>query len=53
MVERPTHLPDVLLWRAERNPDAVAYEFLDDDNELDTLTYAELAGRPGSSRRRR
>jgi acyl-CoA synthetase (AMP-forming)/AMP-acid ligase II len=48
MVDQPAHLPDVLLWRAERHPDTVAYEFLDDDNELHALSYAELASRAGA-----
>src|SRR3954465_2699041 len=48
MVEQPAHLPEILLWRAERHPDAVAYEFLDDDNVVHALTYAGLARRAGA-----
>jgi acyl-CoA synthetase (AMP-forming)/AMP-acid ligase II len=48
MVEQPAHLPEILLWRAERQPDAVAYEFLDDDNVVHALTYAGLARRAGA-----
>jgi acyl-CoA synthetase (AMP-forming)/AMP-acid ligase II/acyl carrier protein len=39
------HLPDVLRARADRTPDAVAYETVGPSGQVTALTYAQLAGR--------
>lgn len=41
----PAILTDALLARAERTPDLVGYDSVDPSGRLDTLTYAQLAGR--------
>src|SRR5947209_15072272 len=38
-------LGDVLLGRAEQRPDVVGYEYLDEGDRLETLTYGQLTGR--------
>ncbi|MFC0527591.1 non-ribosomal peptide synthetase [Phytohabitans kaempferiae] len=41
----PEFLPDTLLVRADRSPDVVAYECVDPQGPVTTLTYAQVASR--------
>ncbi|HEY1485725.1 MAG TPA: AMP-binding protein [Micromonosporaceae bacterium] len=45
MIDRSALLPEVLVARAEREPDAAAYDTLDADGHLTTLSHAQLASR--------
>lgn len=42
------YLPQILLDRARTRPEQVAYEFLDGDGTLETITYGGLAAAAGS-----
>ncbi|HEX6501149.1 MAG TPA: AMP-binding protein [Micromonosporaceae bacterium] len=45
MIDRAAPLAEVLLLRAEQQPDAVAYEAVEPGGQVATMSYAQLAGR--------
>jgi len=45
MIDRTACLAEVLLARADRQPEAVAYEIVDPTGRVTTLSHAQLAGR--------